>query len=204
MTPTECTADLRTEHRAVMAVLGVIEEMEQRFEEARSVPAEDMRDILEFLREFVDACHHAKEERMLFPAMREAGVAGAEDTIGLLIGEHVMGRNYVGRIAERLDRYEAGDVTVARELAGDLHGYAELLRRHIDTEEDVLFPMADEALPPEERRRLAEAYEEHERVTVGEGRHEEFHELIGGLRRKYLEPGASTETSRNEPLPRVP
>ena len=72
-----------------------------------------------------------------------------------------------------------------------MHGYAQLLRRHIDTEETVLFPQAEDALPPEEQRRLAEAYDRHERETVGEGRHEEFHGMIDRLRMEYLESRSS-------------
>ena len=183
----ECTRDLRAEHRAVTVVLTVIEEMEERMEEAIEVPADDMRDIVGFLREFVDGCHHAKEEKMLFPALREAGIEGMDDTIEQLETEHVMGREYVGRIDEEIERFENGDVTIARQLAEDLHGYAQLLRRHIDTEETLLFPQAEETLPPDEQARLAEEYDRHESETVGEGRHAEFHGLIDRLRMEYLE-----------------
>jgi hemerythrin-like domain-containing protein len=183
----DCTEDLRAEHQGVLLMLDVLGEMEDRFEAGQPVPAEDMREALDFLKTFVDRCHHRKEEGLLFPAMREAAVPDSAETIERLEREHVQGRELVGRVEEGVDRLEAGDITAGREVAEDLHSYGELLRRHIELEDDVLYPMAVDALPRNEQDRLVDAYERVERDEVGEGRHEAFHEMLGRMKAEYVE-----------------
>jgi hemerythrin-like domain-containing protein len=183
----DCTEDLRSEHQGVLLMIDILGAMEDRFEQGQPVPPEDMREALDFLRTFVDRCHHAKEEGLLFPAMQEAHVADADETIERLEDEHVRGRELVGRIGDGIDRLDAGDISAGRELAEDLHAYGELLRRHIEVEDDVLYPMAADALPPAEQARLVDGYERIERDEVGEGRHEAYHEMLGRMKADYLD-----------------
>lgn len=187
----DCVQDLRAEHRGVLQMLDILGAMEQRFEEGEAVPPEDMREALDFLRTFVDKCHHGKEEDLLFPAMTTAAVPGTADTITQLEQEHVMGREYVGRIAENTARYEKGEGWLGPKIAEDLHGYAEMLRRHIATEDDVLYPAAMEGLSEDTQARLIEGYERVEREVVGEGRHEAFHEMLERMKHEYLTPRAT-------------
>jgi len=51
--------------------------------------------ILEFLKVFVDKCHHGKEEKVLFPAMEEAGIPRQGGPISVMFYEHERGRSYV-------------------------------------------------------------------------------------------------------------
>ena len=44
-----------------------------------------VRQVVEFMREFADRCHHAKEERILFPEMVRKGVPEAGCPIGGLL-----------------------------------------------------------------------------------------------------------------------
>jgi iron-sulfur cluster repair protein YtfE (RIC family) len=47
----------------------------------------------------------------------------------------------------------------------DLHALGERLHQHIRHEERVLFPLIEEALPPEELAAVADALEEAERLS---------------------------------------
>lgn len=183
----DCTMDLRSEHEGVLVMLDILGAWEDRFEYGQPVPTEDMREALDFLRTFVDRCHHHKEEQLLFPAVREAKLRDGEPMLARLEEDHRVGRATVGRIEAGIDRLEAGDIAVGRDLAEDLHGYGEMLRDHIAFENDILFPLAEQGLPPAEQERLAEGYETVERDVVGEGRHEAFHEMLGRMRTEYLE-----------------
>lgn len=182
----ECTSDLRAEHGGVLVVLDVVSAMEDRMEAGLDVPAEDLERVLEFLRVFVDACHHGKEEGLLFPAIRAAGIADAADILERLEAEHVRGRELVQRIEAGLGRWGAGDASAERRLAEDLHAYALLLRDHIALEDDVLYPLAEKDLSSEENERLKRGYELIETDVVGQGRHEEFHAMIDRMRETYL------------------
>lgn len=182
-----CTIDLRSEHEGVLLMLDILGAMEDRFEYGQPVPPEDMREALDFLSTFVDRCHHHKEEQLLFPAVREARLPDSGRILRRLMDEHRIGREYVGAIADGIDRLDAGDIAAGRVIAEDLHGYAALLRDHIAFENDVLFPLAEQGLDPAEQQRLVGGYERVERDEIGEGRHEAFHEMLGRMRADYLE-----------------
>jgi hemerythrin-like domain-containing protein len=64
-------------------------------------------------------------------------------------------------------------------------GYIELLRHHIDKENNVLFPMADRSLSEERQVRISEEFDRLEKERIGEGRHEAFHQLMDDLARIY-------------------
>ena len=66
-------AELRHEHDAILEALPVLERMAERAAQGQ-LPAEDAGEFLDFLRAFVDQCHHGKEEALLFPALIAGGL----------------------------------------------------------------------------------------------------------------------------------
>ena len=61
-----------------------------------------------------------------------------------------------------------------------------LLQNHIQKEENILFPMAEKVLSIEKQNEIFEQFEKIEEDMVGHGLHEQFHELIEKLKKKYL------------------
>ncbi|MGQ9493468.1 MAG: hemerythrin domain-containing protein [Anaerolineae bacterium] len=95
------TEQLMEEHRAIETVLNILENVCQRLETGKAVDAEHLEHILEFIRIFADRCHHGKEEDLLFPAMEKAGIPREGGPIGVMLIEHVQGRNYVRGMGSR-------------------------------------------------------------------------------------------------------
>jgi hemerythrin-like domain-containing protein len=66
----------------------------------------------------------------------------------------------------------------------NLLGYTRLLRAHIGKEDNVLYPMAERILTPEDQQWLAEEFDRVEAEEMGAGVHEKYHqmahELAGG------------------------
>lgn len=179
------TADLRSEHGGVLRMLDIMDAMAARLHADEPVDAGDIEQTIEFLRVFADQCHHTKEETLLFPAMRTAAISSAEETIAVLIQEHVEARAAVAAIAESAQRLAAGD-TAAADLAAEVTAYTGLLRSHIRREESDCFDPADAGLPAGVQDELIEGYERIERDVVGEGRHEAFHALLDRLAASYV------------------
>ncbi len=178
------TTDLRAEHRGVQRMLNILDAISDRVRQDELVAEEDLEDAIEFLRVFVDACHHAKEEELLFPAMRKAGLGESSGVIGRLVVEHERGRILVGRIAEETSRYASLDAHT--ELPEAIDEYVLLLSEHIAFEESECFTLADLGLSDEVQDQLAEGYDRIESDVVGEGRHEHFHALLDSLADIYL------------------
>lgn len=85
MKPSE---DLKVEHALTMKMLAVLQAICGKMEKQEAGLEEDIRGIIEFLRIFVDRCHHGKEEDIFFPALEELGIFDASDLIEKLRAEH--------------------------------------------------------------------------------------------------------------------
>jgi hemerythrin-like domain-containing protein len=179
------TADVRSEHMGVGRMLGVMDATERRARTGEPLDAGNLAQTIEFLRVFVDRCHHTKEEELLFPAIRAAKMTSAEKTIVILLADHAQGREAVARIAAAAQRLAEGDESASAELADVISGYTRLLHAHIRREENDCFDAADRELPIAVQDELAVGYERIERDVVGEGVHEGFHALLDRLSQAY-------------------
>lgn len=178
MTPTEV---LKHEHKIVLAVLEGAEREAQKIQATGTVDTDKVAKIVDFLRTFVDKCHHSKEERKLFPKLQERGMPGDAGPIAVMLHEHALGRSEVAAIADALGRFSGGHTAAAASLAEHLLGYAKLLREHIDKENNVLFAFADNILTPADQEELLQAFESIEAEEIGEGVHEQYHQFAHEL-----------------------
>ncbi|MEN6477828.1 MAG: hemerythrin domain-containing protein, partial [Rectinema sp.] len=64
----KATGQLKEEHKGVLAMLGSFETILDRMVGGGAPDRAELASILDFLRVFVDKCHHGKEEELLFPA----------------------------------------------------------------------------------------------------------------------------------------
>lgn len=95
MKPTE---DLKEEHEAVKIMLKILDGVCLDIESGKSVKHEHLEGLVTFMREFVDRCHHTKEENYLFPELEKTGVSELKDLISSPKKEHDTARQYVSKI----------------------------------------------------------------------------------------------------------
>jgi hemerythrin-like domain-containing protein len=174
------------EHRAIKLMLAVLDNIADRLDAGESIEPAQLEDMVEFIRVFADSCHHAKEEGLLFKEMEAAGVPAEGGPITVMLQEHEMGRTFVAQLSSAVERYKNGDNAAAEDIADNARHYAGLLSLHIEKEDNILYPLADERLSGEAQRRLEEGFERVEREIIGPGRHEQFHNLLRDLEDKYL------------------
>lgn len=161
------TAILRHEHEVILRALGLLERLGRDARAGQPADRETLGRLVEFFKTFTDRCHHGKEEQHLFPALERAGLPRAGGPVGVMLAEHEEGRALLAAM-------RSGPEPAA------IEAYARLLRAHIDKENGVLFPMADQILSDDEQRRLVAAFEAVEHEAVGPGVHEQ---LLGELER---------------------
>ena len=125
------------EHQTILRVLASLEAL---VASDTGEPVSTFKDIVQFLRDYADRLHHAKEEDLLFPAMEAAGVPAEQGPTAVMRMEHEEGRAFVGRMAEMVD----GDDTDFDRAAFSVpaRGFIDLLRAHIGKEDHILYPMA--------------------------------------------------------------
>ncbi len=183
MTP---TAILRQEHEHIMIMLRIMNKVCDQFQSGERIRPDDLTSIIDFLRNFADRCHHAKEEKLLFPALERVGVLRDSGPIGVMLYEHEQGRSLVRSMDDTVQRYSKGEVTMESAFVANSTRYAELLTNHIAKEENVLFTIADQKLDESEKTNLLAGFEEIEKKDTGIGVHEKYHALLHELRDRYL------------------
>ena len=166
--PTQILSD---EHRVIEGVLDAVEKLTRAPVAGKLEP---WKKALEFFRHFADQCHHYKEEKVLFPAMEAHGIPREEGPIGMMLQEHENGRAHVRAMISALEQVEAGNRTASDSLLENARAYLAMLREHIQKEDDILFRMADEAIPEAEQRQLVDKFEAHEAEETGPVVHEKY------------------------------
>ena len=190
----QAIADLKHEHEAILFALKLLERMSQGLTAGELVATSDLVSIVDFLREFADRCHHGKEEGILFPALIEAGVSHQGGPIGVLLQEHVSGREWIAKLEASLH-----PVVSVVNFGMAARGYSALLLSHIQKENEVLFPIAEQALDAGKLDQIYQAFEVHEAKVIGQGRHEQLHELLQSLNSKYPAQRRSVDRGRLDP-----
>ncbi|MBI3161611.1 MAG: hemerythrin domain-containing protein, partial [Chloroflexi bacterium] len=98
--------------------------------------------------------HHQKEEGILFTALEGHGFPKDADPVSVFMDEHVEGRRLTKGMIECAERISAGDNSAKSQLASHARDYIALLREHIQKEDNVLFPIADDVLAEESAQLL--------------------------------------------------
>jgi hemerythrin-like domain-containing protein len=176
---------LMNEHRLIESVLDALVAFADEIRRKAATEKEELGRFVEFIRGFADSCHHGKEEGVLFEAMVQHGFPRHGGPIAVMLQEHEEGRAFVGILkqhAEQAAPWGDGDRQAIAEAA---FGYSDLLRHHIQKEDGVLYPMAEEHLPPEALERVSEDCERFEAEKTGSGEHERFHALAESLVARY-------------------
>lgn len=166
---------LVAEHDIIERGLSVLEKAVALIDSGQSIPGDFATWAPTFFAQFADKCHHAKEEDVFFPLLKERGIPEQGGPIGVMLHEHDFGRDCVSRMRESSQATSfdgPGFAVAARE-------FIPLLRQHIFKENNILFRMAanvmsqaddaevfDNFRDVEERRGLTGRRERYEREVA--------------------------------------
>ena len=170
------TVALEHEHRIVQKVVAGMAILADELTEGKPVRPQLLKEIIEFLRGFVDQCHHAKEDKYLFPLLEQRGVPAGGCPLGALKSEHEKGRLLVKQLTEAVARYPDNGGAVEDSLIQSLRGLVELYPGHIWKEDYLLFPLAGKVLSPADHETLSKQFEEVE-LELGPDAHSRFERL---------------------------
>jgi hemerythrin-like domain-containing protein len=168
----KATQDLRKEHEAILYVLQILDKMIDSKRRDAEIVLRYYGEVIYFLKIFADKCHHGKEENYLFKELVNKGIANEDGPVGVMLQEHAQGRDYIAHMAESVDNQDISGFNSAAIQ------YRDLLRRHIDKENNVLFMMADKVLDEQSQSLMFEQFEQYEESVIGHGVHEKLHATI--------------------------
>lgn len=185
------TDALRTEHETILKMLNAIEEVAWRLDRGDSVAPEMLFEFVDFFRLFTDRCHHGKEEDLLFPLLASKGVPQHGGCIGAMLAEHEESRKLMTEMSMAAQGYAGADPNAAARWAVAARRYADLLGRHIDKENKVMFALADRLLSEAEQIGLAAQFQAAEPEKIGAGERDRLDHCVARLLAEITEKGES-------------
>jgi hemerythrin-like domain-containing protein len=180
--------ELMDDHQIILRMLRALNGMCLRMGEGKTVPLSDLDSALDFIKTFADYCHHGKEEDLLFPAMGEVGFPKQGGPVGVMLMEHEQGRALVKSLSAALERVRSGEAAALKDVARAVTGYSSLLSEHIGKEDNILYPMAMEALPEARWAIMKKEFDRVEAERMGPKHRAKYVALVDRLVAAYPAP----------------
>ena len=156
---TNVTQVMVDEHKLILRMIGLVEKNTELLEQGKFRNWQFYLDAVDFIRNYADHFHHAKEEDVLFTELIKNGMPEKQSPIEAMQMEHDQGRAHVRAMEDAAQKALDGETGQATIIAEHAKGYAELLRGHIEKENDILYPLAERVLPEDVRNGMLSAYE---------------------------------------------
>lgn len=148
------TQILSDEHQTILKVIDAALNECSEIENGKPLKVEFFQKTIDFIKNYADKFHHAKEEDILFTAMLENIENLHCNPIPVMLHEHDEGREFVKGMEQGISENDTD------KLIKNARGYSALLQNHIYKEDNVLYPMAEEALSDEQKEIVNQKYHE--------------------------------------------
>jgi hemerythrin-like domain-containing protein len=160
---------LMNEHRTIERVLDALVVFADDAQRRGGTEGEELARFVRFFREYADAAHHAKEEDVLFQAMVAHGFPRNGGPVAVMLHEHDEGRAAVGALDARAGQAAPWSDADRQEIVEVARGFSALLHAHIHKEDAVLYPMAEQHLPPDALAEVGAACDRADEARVASG-----------------------------------
>jgi hemerythrin-like domain-containing protein len=148
---------LRHEHRVIEQAMRALDGICLRMRAGGSVPGEELSKLLDFIRNFADGFHHAKEERHLFPALEQIGIGDENGPLAYLRNQHETERRLLSELGRAVEEYR-DDPASAEKLVSAALQFKDHLIGHMQQEDAILFRLAEEMLDDQIKDSLIQSF----------------------------------------------
>lgn len=157
---------LKDDHKLIRRYLDNLLIAHEFLVEQKTVPPSVFEKTLEFSKDFMNKFHHYREEYVLFLKLAEKKGGTIDPQIVSLRDQHERSRELVSQIKEALKGYKKGDEVMVNRLAENVGYYVSLERQHVNRENHVFYPMAEETFSEDE---MAEFDKEFDKIDEKQG-----------------------------------
>jgi hemerythrin-like domain-containing protein len=154
----DITQALVDEHKLILRLLDLLEFYAPLTAQGLYTNYRFYLDGVDFIRNYADRFHHAKEEDVLFVALVKNGMPRENSPIAAMLLEHDHGRAFVRAMEAAAQAALAGDSSRNLDIAENALGYLQLLREHIAKEDTILYPLAERVIPEALRDEIVAGY----------------------------------------------
>jgi hemerythrin-like domain-containing protein len=171
------------EHKTIRRALEVLKTMADRVERGIPTDRHDVNALLIFLHYFGDVLHQAKEESILFPALKSSSEDASPADLSSLVAEHNEERGLIEKTQFTLftDKQDEFIASARKVIA--------LFSEHAHQEELVLFPLARKILTTKEAAEVTVKLQEAD-AKFGFRQRELLMDMLHHLEDKYIRKAA--------------
>lgn len=176
-----------SEHENIKNMLSVIRRMCIKVLNNEDINYEDFYKVIDFVRNYSDKHHHAKEENILFKKMgEELGERIAKGPIAGMLVEHDLGRLYMSNLEVALEKFNKGDKDARVDIIANAVSYTDLLTRHIEKEDTTIYTFAQRALSRSAMEDIEEKCNEVEIIAAEKALQKKYKDMREELKEKYM------------------
>lgn len=147
------TQILSGEHKNILKVISALEKECGALKLNKEINKDFFKNAIDFIRNYSDKFHHAKEEDILFVEFCKEAHKAHCNPVDQMLHEHKLGREFVKNMEEGLNRNDP------KAIVENGLQYAGLLKDHIFKEDTILYPMIDEVLDEKTQQSIMERAE---------------------------------------------
>jgi len=177
------TEILHHEFVTIKRVLLILEKAASNLDAGNPVSQETFYKIVEIISNFSDKRHQEKEDKILFPFLKDVQGNGKKDFLGRLLMEHVSARDKIRDLSESITNIYQGKKE-KKNIAKIAYSYTRYMEKHIHTEEKTLFPWINETLTHDEQAVLLKKFEDVEKEDIRAGLYEKYITMIEDLEKQ--------------------
>lgn len=162
---------LSDEHQNILKVIDALLKECDSIKSGGKIDTDFFKKAIGFIRGYADKFHHAKEEDILFKEFNKCAEEGRVhcNPVEQMLYEHDLGRNFLKGLENGIKENDKEKITKNAE------GYARLLQDHIFKEDNILYPMIDEALNDKTKNNMLKRFKQVEqKLSREKGRHLSF------------------------------
>ena len=176
---------LMDEHRLIERAVDALVVYARGVGRGADHPRADLAGFVDLIRGYAGAHHHGKEEDILFRTMADCGMPTEAGPLAVMLAEHHEGR----RLTQLMAELAAGEGNWEEQERSRLLkagiGYAQLMRAHIQKEDGVLYPMAQNMLPEDAREEVEQAFQRFQAEAANVERASRLETAVTELTERY-------------------
>jgi len=173
------------EHKYILRGLKLFRKLSLEILNSNTVDFESFEKMILFVRNFADKHHHNKEEVVLFKKMESQLGDKVKGPLSGMYIEHDLGRQHIRLLEEALLKVKNGDLDSRVDLIANSVCYSDLLTRHIEKEDKLIYTFARRSLSKADIEDVNASCEKIESQATENNLQNEYITVLEQLERKY-------------------
>jgi len=172
---------IREEHQALSAMLSSLHLLlRQHRQDGAPVRFDVLRAMLFYIDEFPERRHHRKESDLLFPLIRQRSDRAAE-ALEKLDRDHGVGERAIRDLEHALLAWEMLGESRRAHFEQAVERYLSFYLKHMQMEEEIVLPLAQQVLEPADWAVLDEAFGENRDPLTGHPPSADYEQLFSRI-----------------------